>query len=343
MMDPKKFIRPIGAIVCIPNKKNPKLVLPNLTSKQKWVDSSFFPAFKVKAKIRRFLLRCVTLLRLKNLGHHSVPYYEFDQLIAKHFLSELRTQVLIGTQGETQKLIVKIKSKEETLAFFKFTNLIMAKESLKNEKEILEMLPVGVCPNVLDEFETSSSYGILIEAVEGKMMSAKLEHIDLMKNMLDSLVDNKEHYCIMNHPWVKRVELDGNIIDYLRVLENRTWPNAFLHGDLTPWNILVNEYNECKAIDWEYGNKYGLPYLDLVHYCLQVLFLLKSYSSEKAFSRTCEALMDFNDHNLTENEICAFVRIGAFNSFINSAKYGMPKDSPLQVWRRKIFTKSISN
>jgi hypothetical protein len=58
-------------------------------------------------------------------------------------------------------------------------------------------------------------------------------------------------------------------------------PTTAVHGDFTPWNIRQTRDRLC-CYDWEYGLADGLPLIDQTHHELQVGYLLRNWTVEKA-------------------------------------------------------------
>ncbi len=57
------------------------------------------------------------------------------------------------------------------------------------------------------------------------------------------------------------------------------------HGDLVPWNIRVGPQNKWSVLDWEDGNRDGIPGWDWFYYWIQTSVLVFRENSRKTFSR----------------------------------------------------------
>lgn len=70
---------------------------------------------------------------------------------------------------------------------------------------------------------------------------------------------------------------DGNrpFLDIIGRLENKRLPLVMSHNDYIPSNILVDERDNLRVLDWEYATKKDLPLVDLF------IFLLRAYRNIK--------------------------------------------------------------
>jgi Phosphotransferase enzyme family len=60
-------------------------------------------------------------------------------------------------------------------------------------------------------------------------------------------------------------------------LRGRRIPFHFVHGDFTPWNILMGR-NGVKVVDWERSSPVGLPFTDLLHFAMARKLLIEEKS-----------------------------------------------------------------
>jgi hypothetical protein len=68
-------------------------------------------------------------------------------------------------------------------------------------------------------------------------------------------------------PTSEAIRLRDAVADCSERLQNIKIPFHRIHGDFTPWNVLVGSHDIC-VVDWEESETLGLPYTDLVHYAV---------------------------------------------------------------------------
>lgn len=62
------------------------------------------------------------------------------------------------------------------------------------------------------------------------------------------------------------------------------------HGDLARWNLLRTSDGRLKVLDWEWGERHGLPGIDLVHYLSQDFRLVRKLAPIEAVEASVKAL-----------------------------------------------------
>lgn len=72
------------------------------------------------------------------------------------------------------------------------------------------------------------------------------------------------------------------------------------HGDYAPWNLLVDHHDDLWALDWEAGQRVGIPALDWVHYLYQVDKLLVGTSFPGIIGNLDGRLQDPDAQDLLE-------------------------------------------
>src|SRR4029077_17239886 len=68
-------------------------------------------------------------------------------------------------------------------------------------------------------------------------------------------------------------------------LEDRAVHPAIAHGDLAPWNIKVLSDGAWMVLDWERGEREGLPGWDWFHYEVQPALLVQHESTAALIGR----------------------------------------------------------
>lgn len=62
------------------------------------------------------------------------------------------------------------------------------------------------------------------------------------------------------------------------------------HGDLARWNLLRTKDGRLKVLDWEWGERHGLPGFDLAHYLAQDFRLVRRLPAAQVIEKTVQAL-----------------------------------------------------
>jgi hypothetical protein len=72
---------------------------------------------------------------------------------------------------------------------------------------------------------------------------------------------------------------------------------AIHHGDFTPWNIRVNPAGHWTAVDWERGDRHGMPGWDWFHYVIQTAILVERISGAALVARIETMLQEADFQN----------------------------------------------
>jgi hypothetical protein len=79
----------------------------------------------------------------------------------------------------------------------------------------------------------------------------------------------------------------GRFLESVADLPLRT---SIRHGDLARWNLLRTTDGQLKVLDWEWGERHGLPGIDLVHYLAQDFRLVKRLAPAEVVEETVRSL-----------------------------------------------------
>ena len=213
-----------------------------------------------------------------------------------------------------------------------------ARRRLQAEHHVLSRLPRGLGPQVLRYGSWQSGEALLITPLRGHRVSPNLPPPAGLRGWFNSLqlspgieVDAHPH---ISHLRRARENCVGEIVCALR---RRTWPLVVHHGDLAPWNIVQAPTGQVFALDWEYGSLSGFPYLDLVHYSLQVCALIYRWKPVESLHYTVRYLTRPEWPGLARDEAVALVRLAAFDAYCKSLEDGNGESEPLQIWRRQVW------
>lgn len=324
-------------IVGLPDNDNPRLFFMGGNALKRWKESAFYPAYRPSAKAYRLLIRLKAVL-----GIHSVRPTHSGTWLVREFVQDVFPKIsslviLVGTPGPTQKLIIQIWDGNSVIGYLKFAQTPAARVRLEREHAVLLALPKGVGPEVLRFGEMGSGEGLLITPVSGKTVSTRLPPNDRVWDFVRAL-ETSHTVSIDAHPWIQRLRLFyGDPVDlWIDRLSQRKWPISYQHGDLAPWNLFDASNRAVVAVDWEHGAIEGFPYVDIIHYYLQVSLLIYRRSPQKA-KRLVMRFLSNRLNSFNPYEIEALVNLSAFSTFKQAEQDGHLEYSYYQTWRRAIW------
>jgi hypothetical protein len=346
------FFSPDDRVMALPCWKNPRLYLVSNGWKQRWSDSSFYPAFKLHARCFRWALRVLAacgffITRKAGSADASERPPSF---------SEGRRMVLLrGADGPAQKMIARVVDKRttQTVAYIKYAETDVAGEKINAERWILETLHEqqglkncesrgSIAPEVYGYGLFGNGMALEISAMKGSMLSAEVPEVwktyrdSPLYGLLQKLHASETRYELDKHPVVKRmVRVAGDGFDLepcLAPLRGRLWDAVVQHGDFTPWNILQRQDGALVAIDWEEGLLEGFPYFDFIYFVLQTGCLIHGWKPKRAFDYLLSRLVD---EGLSREEVSSLVRLCALDAFF---RFGADTgNAELQHFRKQIF------
>lgn len=324
-------------VVSLPNQNNPRLLLMGASPTKRWKESALYPAYRPSAKAYRLFLRLQAALGIcaGRLTHSNE--WLVQEFVQDIFPAISSVVILVGTVGPAQKLILQIWNGNSVIGYIKFAQTPAARIRLGKEHKVLLALPKDVGPKVLRFGEMGSGEALLTTPVLGKTISTRLPPSHMVWNFVRSL-ESAPLVALEAHPWIQTLRLSyGNWVDpWIARLSEREWPIAYQHGDLAPWNLFGSSDNSLVAVDWEYGAIEGFPYVDIIHYFLQVSLLIHRLSPQKAK----HLVMQFLSHQLSSfapYEIEALVNLSVFSTFKQAEQDGHLESSHYQRWRRAIW------
>lgn len=325
-------------LIAIPSKEKPRLIFPEATPFQQWLDCSQCPTFTENKRPKRLLLRFKAALGRDKLRVGDTKGYLLDNFIGEKLSQVSRGLVLVGTPGPAQKITVQLRdSSENIIGYLKYSDKPAAMQRLAQEFNVLLKLPAGLGPLPLRFGSLGSGEALLLSPLPGKKMPSFLPPPSELSIVLRAMLLSTQ-YSIYDHPWIQTLseKSDLGFDMWLKPLAGRRWPTVILHGDFAPWNIL-QDMNRLNLLDWEYGSLEGFPYMDLVYFMLQVAALVYSWKPSEAFryieiylSRELQGFLD-------AFEIRSLIRLSAYSAYLQALQDGHKPDAPIQNWRRAVW------
>jgi Phosphotransferase enzyme family len=322
-------------VLALPNWQNPRLYLPVQSFIQRWEGSSLYPAFRFQARLYRSLLRIRTATGLvATRMAQSRAYWPLGEF-TQDMLPQVRTSaVLVGASGLSQKITVQLQDKKGRVAgYLKYAEKDLARERLRQEREILSGIPSGLGPEPLKYGAMGNGDALLITPLEGRRLPAALPPAGGVVEFLSSLTVLPP-VSIEDHPWVRRAQEQNEpeLDSCFEAISGKNWPVMIQHGDFAPWNLLRRPDDSIGAIDWEWGSLEGLPYLDLIYYILLTSALIYRWAPLKAAKYAAGYLAQQPQLGLNTIEARVLTRLAAYDVYQRYQRVRQTPANSLQMW-----------
>jgi hypothetical protein len=254
-------------------------------------------------------------------------------------IPDLRSSVvLVGTPGPAQKITVQLWNERGVAGYLKYGETAAARRRLENERSVLAAVPESLGPAVLRYGTMASGVALLLSPVAGRALAPKLPPEKRLADFFQP-ASASQTASVEDHPWFKslRARCGRRVDHWLEGLTGRKWPITLQHGDAAPWNMITASKQRLCAIDWEYGNLKGIPYLDLAYYVLQVALLVYRWAPRHARDFAIDCLCRNSAPALSRAEAEALAGLAACHAYLQSREDGHPNNAPYQVWRRAVW------
>ncbi|MEQ8171725.1 MAG: hypothetical protein ABRQ38_22735, partial [Candidatus Eremiobacterota bacterium] len=292
-------------------KQGRTYLLPMTSSKIEKKSLEIYNAQNLKAKIARRLLETGLIL---DITQHFLP--KIHMIIKKEISDTKLSNILLlehikeimgyktlyfaissGTPGHHRKPVIQMITDDGIiLGYVKIgwnegTNTLVQNEA-RILREINTSFNTFLVPRVIYSNSWNGRYLCIQSSPEGKIETAP----QTMNPNYMGIIKEMSNFHIRKIPlkeslfWKNLIKNIDKIYNhyYLHILKNgikkidewignETLPFHFRHGDFAPWNAkIVN--GQLFLFDWEYAELEALPALDLFHFFIQTLWLLKKYS-----------------------------------------------------------------
>ncbi len=333
------FFKPGARVVALPNWKNPKLLL-SVSSPPEMVSyiSKYFDVYTLRSDLYKRWLQIRSLAR--NMKMETTPDGEWclESLLEGTGLNEkvANVVVLIGRPTPIQKLkIILLNCHGEAIGYIKYGERGLAQKRIVHEYKILSNLPDNLGPKPLRMDKVLHGIGMLISVVTGKktkiLIPPPREVLEFQERLV---VDTSKD--LYEHPWIQELRKKGfQHWEWLAPLEGNKWNVVIQHNDFVPWNLIKTGDGRIVAIDWEFANLCGFPFLDLIYYFLQVGALIYRWKPESAFRHALRYLVQ--ELHVQEDISKSLIKLAAFEAYWITAQNGRDDSFPLQQWRRTVW------
>ncbi len=181
--------------------------------------------------------------------------------------------------GPTPRLILIALAEDcSPAAVFKAGNTEEARRMVHREYEFLRSAPAGIfhLPAVRDLIEEKDWTAFSMEFVHGNSPGWPASDREI-ESVLTSWIDTTATVRLADtRPWKELAQNLGSGIPgwFPEFGETRIHPCLF-HGDFAPWNVRIDATGRWSVIDWERGERQGVPGWDWLHFDIQSALLLK--------------------------------------------------------------------
>ena len=214
--------------------------------------TSFYKPYKKTAKLMWKIWRNSAIFR--NLFYIDQPENVLPiTQISKYVSSKSILAFNLGTTGIEQKItVLGFDTSTEASFFIKYATSDVSRYNVSNEGDVLQQLShLPFIPMLQLYIKDEKEFTLIKTSVlKGNKLKQQPLNVQIL-SILFTLSSQKIRSCR----------------NYKSDLQN-----CFAHGDLTPWNMLVDE-GVIRLFDWEMAGQYPLGY-DLFTYIFQFEFLV---------------------------------------------------------------------
>jgi aminoglycoside phosphotransferase (APT) family kinase protein len=146
---------------------------------------------------------------------------------------------------------------------------------IQREADFLEaMASVQGVPRECGRFSSSEVEAFALDFIRGR--PPKANDISGLARTVGAWIDPDRVVSLSEIPAWRRVDFRQK---FAALADCRVHPVVF-HGDLAPWNVRVDR-GQWTALDWERGEKVGVPAWDWFHFELQHAILVRRLAPRK--------------------------------------------------------------
>ncbi len=247
-----------------------------------------YAAQTARARFGKTVLRCLFQLRLPTPLHPVAEAIDPQSVFARFLARQAGTAqfptlaILAGNPGTPGRRFVLLLFGEQNrpVRVVKVGIGPAAIKLVQHEYQFLRSNPMPGIPKVFEWFEDETRNAFALEFLAGR--SPRPGDHAPVERLVGNWIDDRRKIAVRETPvWqaLEKAAAQHELMNALRRLQNLPVAATLSHGDLTPWNIKLNPYTgEAAAIDWERGERPGLPAWDWFHYLVQTGVLVKKQS-----------------------------------------------------------------
>lgn len=265
-----------------------------------------------------FLHQC-TLIRKKIRIEKTEYNLESDikNIVSKLFnISSFDYATFLGSPGPRQKVTIQIFTKSQIFGYVKTSKSKEIAESFNREAKALDFLKKKGISNIPNAYycEKINQNWVFIQSttktIHSKVINRlTIKHIQFVRNLFERTKQTlpfEQTDLYLKLEYLKSNIENINPNDYAILTRSIDTVEkhykgivlfGFMHGDFTPWNLYV-EKGEINAFDFEYAEYTCPPYMDIIHFIIQICILVKNKSIDETYDllREKEHLLPIDDH-----------------------------------------------
>ena len=245
--------------------------------------TDLYPAQTARARMARALMRCLLRASMPfGTEKTSLAISPGDEFV--RFLSSLAGErgeglpvlgILAGNPASDGQrfLLLVFDASQIPVAVVKAGLSPRARELVGQEERFLAEMPENTVavPRLRARFESSRLRALALDFVPGD--SPRLRDEAALPPLLAAWVDTTRTVVLSEtRDWVRLHEAasaSGLFSVLAGPLRGRKIHPAMHHGDFAPWNIKVSPAGAWTVLDWERGERKGIPGWDWFHYLIQ--------------------------------------------------------------------------
>jgi hypothetical protein len=336
-------------VIALPSWRHPRLLLSARRFDRRWRDSGFYLAFRMRAKLYKQLLRLRAATKMTSVRHAQGDGWALGDFLDGIVDSPQPPTVWIGTNGASQKWTIRVRDRDgEPAAFVKWGFSDSACRRIVGEHGILCALPKRLGPYPLRVGPMAGGTALATRPINGPLLGR------FTRGVSARLADFLESFAVHtplpvdDHPGFAALARNAPppISAWIEQLADESWPVVIHHGDFAPWNLIdvskdaVEWGGSLMAVDWESAAMNGVPILDVAHYHLQIVGLLRRLGPASAASLVARRLMRRPWPGLSPVHATAFTALSAYATWCRAIEEGTSPDEPRQRWHRTIWDRS---
>jgi hypothetical protein len=271
----------------------PFLLLP-LQARAAAAALALYPAQTPRARTSRILLRWLVGIGVPLAGERvsfdispDEPFLEFLSSLSGASVQKVpELGILAGNPASDGQrfLVLVFDAGHRPVAAVKVGMSERAKAFIEKEESFLRSISgkTGI-PKVLAVFQSPRLRAFAMEFFSGD--SPRPRHRGALPALLGSWIEADRQISLSETPDWLRLEnaaagdpFFSAIAGQLRARRVRC---VLMHGDLAPWNIKVSLAGRWTVIDWERGERLGIPGWDWFHYVIQTGILVERRSNSR--------------------------------------------------------------
>jgi len=350
-LDWNHLFPPGEPVIALPSWRHPRLLLSARRLEQRWRDSDFYRAQRIRARIYRQMLRLRAAARVAEVRIARGSDWILPKFLSGLVDSPQPPSIWIGTPCSSQKWTIRVPDASgKAAAFVKWGCSESACRRIVHEHSILCALPKGLGPQPLRVGPLGEAMALCLRPIDGQPLHRHAPGTSArLANLLAGLV-NHAPLPIDEHPGFADLATDAPapVRTWMEQLSDHSWPVVLRHGDLAPWNLVEVSADDrgsegrLIALDWEYGSLRGVWLLDAAYYHLQIAGLLKKLGPERAVALTVRQLMRQPWPGLSQRHAEALTALTAYAAWRRAMCDGDGAEEQRQQWHRTIWDRPPS-